>query len=75
MDFTYFKTLPKETRIDIALCALVKILTGQMTKHLAIMKRQDKDTYVFIATYGVLISEISKDPVSTIEALRTLIEE
>ena len=75
MDFTQFNKLSKDARTDIALCALVKSLTGQMTKHLTIMKRLGKDTGMFLSTHSQIINEIANDPATTIEALRTLIDE
>ena len=73
MDFTQFDYLSKEMRTDIALCALVENLTGQMTKHLDVMKKMGKDTDVFIFAYGAMIHEISSSPTDTLKALRLLI--
>ena len=75
MDFTQFDSLSKEMRTDIALCALVEALTGQMTKHLDVMKKMGKSTDTFVAEYGAMIHEISSSPTATLEALRSLIEE
>lgn len=75
MDFTQFNKLPKDTRTDVVLCALVKILTGQMTKHLDVMKHFGKDIDAFLSTYTQVIDKIASDPATTIEALRTMIDE
>ncbi|KKK80455.1 hypothetical protein LCGC14_2823340, partial [marine sediment metagenome] len=55
--------------------ALVEALTGQMTKHLNVMKKMGKSTDTFVAEYGAMIHEISSSPTATLEALRSLIEE
>ena len=73
MDFTQFDSLSKEMRTDIALCALVEALTGQMTKHLNVMKKMGKSTDIFVSAYGAMIHEISSNPKDTLEALRSLI--
>ena len=72
MDFTQFNSLSKDTRTDVALCALVKILTGEPTKHIDVMVSEGKDIDTFITTYGPLIIEIASNPINTIEALRIL---
>jgi len=75
MDFTYFNSLPKDIRIDIAMCALTKILTGKMTHHLMIMERFGKDIKTFVDIHEDLIDKISLTPTNVISALKVLIEE
>lgn len=73
MDFTQFNAFSKDVQKDIAMCALTKILTGQMTKHLIIMEHKNKDIGTFITAHGPLITEIAKSAEDVIEALRTAV--
>lgn len=75
MDFIQFNELSKEVRQDIALCALVKLLSGHLTNHLMAMARQGKDTHAFVVAHEELINQIASDSIYTIDALRTLMGE